>query len=70
MPAMSVALRGTRDVLRAGEWMPHRREVAVTIDGPFRADGSDWAAAIRLSKVVRAAILAGCAEPDRPDVVD
>ncbi len=70
LPAVSIALRGTRDVLRAGDWMPHRREVLVTIDGPFAADGSDWAAAVRLRKVVRDAILAGCAEPDRPEVAD
>lgn len=59
-----MALHGTRSVLRGEQWWPRRHDVVVRIGAPLVADGSDFAAAVRLRDKVRAAILANCGEPD------
>ena len=59
-----VALRGTRSILRDGSWMARRGGVQAEVLEPLRADGADWAAALRLCHATRAALLAHCGEPD------
>lgn len=59
-----VALRGTRSVLRDGQWLPRRGAIHVSIGAPQRPEGGDWSAAARLRESVRAEILARCGEPD------
>jgi len=59
-----VALHGTRSVLRGEQWWPRRHAVSVRIGTPIAPDGRDFVAAVRLRDSVRAAILAGCGEPD------
>jgi 1-acyl-sn-glycerol-3-phosphate acyltransferase len=59
-----VAIRGTRSVLRDGQWFPSRALIQIIIRAPLLPDGDDWAAAVRLRGRARAAILAGCGEPD------
>jgi acyl carrier protein len=64
MPVLPVAVRGTRSVLRDGDWLPRRGVIQITAGPPFRPQGKDWAAAIALRNRARAEILAHCGEPD------
>ncbi len=64
VPVIPVALRGTRLVLRDGQWLPRRFPIAITVLPPLRPDGDDWAAALRLRDRSRKAMLAACGEPD------
>ena len=59
-----VTLRGTRLLMPDGQWLPRRGVVQVIIGSPAVPDGRDWAAAVRLRDLTRAAILAACGEPD------
>ena len=59
-----LAIRGTRSVLRDGQWRPRPGLIQVIVTPPLTPDGSDWAAAIRLRDRAREAILAVCGEPD------
>ncbi len=59
-----VTLRGTRSVLREGQWLPRRGDVSVHIGDVSRPDGGDFAAAVRLRDRVRSAMLAHVNEPD------
>jgi 1-acyl-sn-glycerol-3-phosphate acyltransferase len=63
-PVVPVALRGTRSLLRAGQWLPRRGVVQIVVGTPIVPEDSDWAAAARLRDRSRAAILAACGEPD------
>ena len=64
LPVIPVTLRGTRSVLRDGEWFPRRGTIHVHIGTPLKADGSDFEAAVRLRDAARAVILTQCEEPD------
>jgi 1-acyl-sn-glycerol-3-phosphate acyltransferase len=64
VPVVPVATRGTRSVLRDGQWLPRRGPIHVSILPPQRAEGADWRSAARLRDAVRAEILAACGEPD------
>ena len=62
-----VALAGSRDRLRDGHWLPRRGTVRVTLGpalDPGPLSGSEWERALALRDAARAAILAGCGEPD------
>ncbi len=62
-----VAIRGSRSVLRAGQWFPRRGALLVTIGDPIPPlpDTPDlFSAAISLRDSARAAILRQCGEPD------
>ena len=59
-----VVLRGTRSMLREGQWLPTRSRLAVGVEPPLAPDGRDWSAAVRLRDRVRAALLGACDEPD------
>jgi len=63
-PVVPVTLRGTRSVLRDGQWLPRRGVIQIIVSPSVRPTGSDWSAAVRLRDQVRAAILANCGEPD------
>ncbi len=62
-PVVSVALRGTRWVLRDGEWFPRRAAVTVTVSEAIVPKGDDWPAAIELRGVVHDRLLQGSGEP-------
>ncbi len=64
VPVLPVAIRGTRSILRSGQWFPRRGAIRVTIGAPLVAQGSDWSAAIKLRDAARAEILKACGEPD------
>lgn len=63
-PVVPVAIRGTRSVLRDGQWLPRRGPIGVIIGSPLWPDGADWPAAMRLRNTARAEILHYCGEPD------
>jgi 1-acyl-sn-glycerol-3-phosphate acyltransferase len=63
-PVVPVTLRGTRSILRDGQWLPRWGAIHVSIGPPHTPAGADWGSAARLRDAVRAEILAGCGEPD------
>lgn len=64
VPVLPIAIRGTRSVLRGGQWLPRRGPIVVTIGAPIASEGADFDAAVRLRDAARAAILAACGEPE------
>jgi 1-acyl-sn-glycerol-3-phosphate acyltransferase len=67
VPVLPVALRGTRALLRDGQWLPRRGPIAVTIGRPVFPSSSApdaFAAAVALRDAARTHILAHCGEPD------
>ena len=64
VPIVPVSLVGTRSLLRAGEWLPRRGEIVITIGTPIVAAEHGWEAALALRDAARRAILASVAEPD------
>ena len=64
VPVVPVTLRGTRSVLRGGQWFPRPGDVRVTVGSPLFAEQDGFDAVIALRDAARAAILAGCGEPD------
>jgi 1-acyl-sn-glycerol-3-phosphate acyltransferase len=66
-PVVPVTLRGTRSVLREGQWLFRRGVISVTISESIEPAGTDWTAAINLRDRTRAEILRLCAEPDLGD---
>jgi 1-acyl-sn-glycerol-3-phosphate acyltransferase len=64
MPVLPVAVRGTRSVLRDGDWLPRRGVIQITAAPSLRPQGKGWAAAVTLRNRARTEILARCGEPD------
>ena len=64
VPVVPVVLRGTRSVLRDGQWLPRRESIAMTIASPFTPDGTSWTNAVGLRDRVRAEMLRISGEPD------
>ena len=63
VPVVPVSIRGTRSILRSGQWLPRRGAVRVNIEMPLPPQGTDWAAAIALRDASHADILRNCGEP-------
>jgi 1-acyl-sn-glycerol-3-phosphate acyltransferase len=63
-PIVPMAIRGTRDILRDGQWFPRRGAISITIGEPIIPEGTDWLAAIKLRNNARAEILRYGGEPD------
>lgn len=64
VPVVPIAIRGSRSILRGGQWFPRRGRITVTIGTPIAPEGSDFDAAIHLRDATRAVILAHCSEPE------
>ena len=64
VPVVPVTIRGTRSILRDGQWLIRRGRISVTFSEPIAPTGSDWSAAIRLRDAARAEMLRLCGEPD------
>ena len=62
-----VGIRGTRSVLRAGSWFPHRGALSVTVGTPLVPEGRDWSDAVKLRDLARQQILNLTGEPDLHD---
>jgi 1-acyl-sn-glycerol-3-phosphate acyltransferase len=64
LKVLPVTLKGTRSILRSGQWFPRRGDVSIRVGSLLVPDGNDFAAAVRLRDKTRAEILANCGEPD------
>ena len=63
-PVVVAGLRGTRLMLRAGTWLPRHGRPEFEVGAVLRADGADWAAAVRLRDAVRSEMLRLSGEHD------
>ncbi len=63
-PVVPVALRGTRNLLPPGAWLPRRTALSVHIGAPLTPSGADWPAAVKLRDAARAEIVRHSGEPD------
>jgi 1-acyl-sn-glycerol-3-phosphate acyltransferase len=66
-PLVPVVLRGTRSLLRDGQWLPRRTRVSLDVGAPIEPQGSGWNAAVALRDAVRADLLRRLGEPDLAD---
>lgn len=67
-PIQPIALRGTRRILRDGQWLPRPGRAELWIGPQIAPDGTDWDASLRLREQVASAIAGHCGEP-RLDLV-
>ena len=59
-----LTIRGTRSVLRGGQWVPRQAPICIHIGKPVWPEGSGFEAALRLRDAVRTHILTESKEPD------
>jgi len=70
VPVIPLTLRGTRSVLRDGQWLFRRGKISATVGAPIEPAGPDWNDAIVLRNRTRAEILRLCAEPDLGEEIE
>jgi 1-acyl-sn-glycerol-3-phosphate acyltransferase len=64
VPAVPVAIRGTREILRPEHHFPRRGAIDIAIGQPVQPTGTDWTAAVGLQRATRDTILRLSGEPD------
>jgi 1-acyl-sn-glycerol-3-phosphate acyltransferase len=64
LPVVPMTIRGTRSVLRVGNWLPRYGAIRITLGAPISPRGQDWTAAVRLRDAARGEILRTCGEPE------
>ena len=64
VPAVPVAIRGTREILRPEHHFPRRGAIDIAIGQPVQPTGTDWTAAVGLQRAARDTILRLSGEPD------
>ena len=64
VPVIPITIRGTRSILRGGQWFPRRGKIRVHIGKALAADGTGFNSAVRLRDRARAQMLECCGEPD------
>ncbi|MEE9210757.1 MAG: 1-acyl-sn-glycerol-3-phosphate acyltransferase [Kiloniellales bacterium] len=64
VPVVPIAIRGTRPILRGGQWFPRHGTASLTISAAIRPETAGFKAALKLRDAARAEILARCGEPD------
>jgi len=64
LPVVPVTIKGTRSILRGGQWFPRHGNIMVHVGETVKPEGSDFSAAVRLRDKVRAIMLRACGEPD------
>lgn len=62
-PVIPVALRGTREILPDGTWLPRAGSITVTVGAPLAPQGGGWTEMVRLRDEARAAIARRTGEP-------
>lgn len=65
VPLVPVAIRGTRTVLRDGQWFPLREAIHVSLCAPLLAQGPGWSEAISLRDAARTELLEHLDESER-----
>jgi len=63
-PVTPIAIRGSRSILRSGQWLPRKGRLSVHVGEALMPAGDDFNAAVALRDAARAAVLAHCGEPD------
>jgi 1-acyl-sn-glycerol-3-phosphate acyltransferase len=61
-PIVPIAIRGTREVLPSGAWLPRPGPITVAIGQPLLPEGTGWPAMVRLRDAARAEIARATAE--------
>ncbi|MGO8953989.1 MAG: AMP-binding protein [Rhodomicrobium sp.] len=69
VPLVPGIIRGTRSMLRSGQWFPRRTPLSVVLESAIMPSGKDFASVLRLRDEARQSILAGCGEPDLRELV-
>ena len=64
VPVVPAGIAGTRAILRGDSAFARPGKIHVIVGPPARPQGDDWAAALALRDMTRAAILPICGEPD------
>lgn len=64
LPVIPLCLRGTRQVLRDGQWRPRHHPVEVLIGPPLQAHGQDWSDIVALRDTARTWIAARTGEDE------
>jgi 1-acyl-sn-glycerol-3-phosphate acyltransferase len=66
LPIIPIAIRGSRSVLRDGQWWPRRGPIVIEIGSAIRPiENTDiFSAAVKLRDVTRVFIRQRCGEPD------
>lgn len=64
LPVLPGILRGTRVMLRPGQWFPRWAPISLGIADAIKPSGTDFSAVLRLQQQVRQVISAKCGEPD------
>jgi 1-acyl-sn-glycerol-3-phosphate acyltransferase len=64
VPVLPVAIRGTRSILRGGQWFSRRGSVSLKIFAPIFPKDQGFEEALKMRDAARAVILANCGEPD------
>lgn len=62
-PICPVAIRGAREVLWPGRWIPRPGPIQVIIGKPIRPEGRDWREIVRLRDLAKAEIVRHAGEP-------
>lgn len=63
LPVVPVVLRGVRDFLPEGRWLPRPSRIRVIICPPIEPRGESWRDVLTLRDATREAILTRCGEP-------
>jgi 1-acyl-sn-glycerol-3-phosphate acyltransferase len=69
LPIVPGILRGSRSMLRSGQWFPRWSPISVTIEPPIEPAGTALADIVQLRDAARGVILAGCGEPDLSELI-
>jgi 1-acyl-sn-glycerol-3-phosphate acyltransferase len=64
MPVTPIAIRGSRSILRGGQWLPRRGRLSIHVGEAISSQGKGFKAAVALRDAARASVLAHCGEPD------
>lgn len=62
-PVCPIALRGTREYLWPGRWIPRRGPIHLVIGDPIIPKGKEWREIVRLRDAAKEEILRHCGEP-------
>ena len=62
-PICPISIRGTRQILWPGSWMPRQGRITVVIEEPIPPKGTDWREMTRLRDAARTEIARHCGEP-------
>jgi len=62
-PISPIAIRGAREVLWPGRWVPQRGPIQVTVGKPIRPEGKEWREIVRLRDSAKAEIVRHAGEP-------